>query len=388
VSAVARILAPLSLAALLGGCGGLPSFGGDDEQLEPMPLADFEPSARVERLWSTSVGNGQGGKYNRIQPALERDRLYVAAANGVVMAVAADSGRRLWRNDLDADLSGGTGVGEGLVLVGTVDGEVVALDREDGAERWRRQLSGEILAPPAAGSDTVVVQTFDGHLYGLAAADGSELWRYDTAVPVLTLRGTAAPIVAEDLVFAAFANGKLVALDIENGGTIWETRVAAPQGQSEIGRIVDLDGTPLLLGASLYAVSYQGRLAAVDRVAGRLRWVAETSSFERVTEGLGNVYVVDVDGKIVAYDQASGAVRWQQDGMLRRELSAPHAFRSWLAVADYEGYVHFVSLLDGSFAARVRVDGDGVRAPMAARGDTLFVYGNSGALRAYRVTAR
>ena len=57
-------------------------------------------------------------------------------------------------------------------------------------------------------------------------------------------------------------------------------------------------------------------------------------------------------------------------------------------MADFEGYVHLLSQADGHFVGRVRADGDGVRADMVTGNDMLYVYGNDGGLRAYRVESR
>ena len=163
-------LAVLILSFSLSGCGWFSWFGGDDEEkLEPAELVKFSNEVSMRRLWSTSVGDGQGKKYQRLVPALSDAKMYVASTDGQVAAFDAGNGKRLWRTNLKRELSGGVGVGEGLVLVGTTGGLVLALEQHDGRERWHSQLSSEVLAAPAAGDGVVVTQTFDGHLFGLSA---------------------------------------------------------------------------------------------------------------------------------------------------------------------------------------------------------------------------
>ena len=55
---------------------------------------------------------------------------------------------------------------------------------------------------------------------------------------------------------------------------------------------------------------------------------------------------------------------------------------SFLAVADYEGYVHIVDPEAGVILAQKRIDSDGVRSPMIADGSYLYVLGNDGKLAA------
>ena len=112
------------------------------------------------------------------------------------------------------------------------------------------------------------------------------------------------------------------------------------------------------------------------------------SSFSGVSQGFGNIYVADEDGTLYAYLRNGQGVRWTQDALGYRELSRPTPVSSYVAVADFEGYVHLVSQVDGTFAGRGKVDGDGSRADMLSDGNVLYVFGNSGKLVAYEITAK
>ena len=387
-----RLLAAISLGLLLSACSTLDSWfgggGGDDEANEPAPLVDFVPEVRFKRLWSTGVGNGQGKGFYRLQPVIDGNRIYVASNNGHVQVLESDSGDRVWRIDLDDSLSGGVGVGAGMVLLGTSDGGVLALSDQDGSELWTGKVSGEVLAPPQTNGDVVVVQSYDGKLHGLDASDGSELWVYDSNVPVLTLRGTSTPIIFERFAIAAFGSGRVVALDVTSGAVRWEARVAIAQGRSEIDRIVDIDGTMLQVGPILWAVSYQGRLAAIDINTGRKLRQEEVSSYVGLDQGFGNIYVAEETGTLIAFYRNNAGIRWEQGALTNRRLGTPAVIKGYVAVADLEGYVHFLSQVDGHFVGRQKVDGDGIRANMLVEDDVLYVFGNSGKLAALRVTSR
>ncbi|MDP1164979.1 outer membrane protein assembly factor BamB family protein, partial [Klebsiella pneumoniae] len=83
------------------------------------------------------------------------------------------------KKDLELPVSGGVGVGYGLVLIGKLKGEVVALDSSTGEEKWRARVTSEVLAAPATNGDVVVVQTQDDRLIGLDASTGNQRWLYD-----------------------------------------------------------------------------------------------------------------------------------------------------------------------------------------------------------------
>ena len=398
---VALLLAA-ALTALLGGCSWF--GGGDEEELGPEPLMDFEPEGRVVEDWSAGVGAGLGDRYTRLVPAVDDGVLYAADAYGLVEARDLDDGERLWEtrigspgggivgslvfwgrdDDGGSFVTGGVGVGEGRVFVGTEDGELVALDRGDGSEDWRARLSSEILAPAAAGDGLVFVMSEDGRLTALAASDGTRVWSYDTQVPVLTLRGTSAPVWSEPIVFAGFASGRLTALRGENGEVIWEHVVALPSGRSELERISDLDSTPLVTPVGAFVASYQGAVKSLRLLDGAVQWERPLSTYTSLGEGYGQVYSTDEDGVIRAMDQASGNVVWEQAGLARRGVTGPGVFGPWLAVGDAEGWVHLFAQADGRPVARLRVDRQGIRNAPIGVGDRLVVYGNGGRLAVLR----
>jgi len=383
-----RGLLVIAATVTLFGCSTIGGwFSSDDENpTAPAELTDIDETVDIDKLWSVGVGDGQGDGFYRLRPAMSGQTLYAASADGEVIALDRSSGDDLWDTELDTSLSGGVGVSGAGLLLGTSEGVVLKLDASDGARLWGTQLHGEILSAPQSNGRVVVVQTYDGKLQGLDFDTGDILWTYDSNVPVLTIRGTSTPIIDEDRVYAGFANGRVLAFDINNGAVLWEVRVAIPQGRSEIERIVDIDGSMELAAGRLYAASYQGNVVAIDVRSGQKLWQQKASSFSGVSQGFGNVYVADENGTVTAYQRDGQGVRWTQPALAYRKLSRPTPVAGYVAVGDFEGYVHLLSQADGTFAGRVKVDGDGVRADMLSDGNVLYVYGNSGDLVAYEIT--
>jgi len=409
-----RLLVLLALATLAAGCSWfswLPFVGDgkkDDAkaQLKPAKLERFDAEVRIRRSWRRGVGSGLGKKYLKLPPALLADRIIAADAYGIVQAHDRFSGKRLWRTRIDPDprglfnainvmkrrdesfVMGGVGAGAGMVLMGTARGEVIALSAADGSELWRSAVGAEVLAPPAVSRDAVLVQTIDGRLQALEQDTGKLRWSYDNQVPVLTLRGTSTPVVDQEVVYAGFANGVLVALRAGNGEPIWDQRIMLPEGRSELDRMVDIDGAPLLSGPIVYAAAYQGRVKALRRNDGQPLWEHEISSYLDMAEGYGQLYVVDEVDTIHAIDQRSADVVWTNDRLRRRKLTAPIAFSNYLAVGDADGYLHILAQSDGRFLGRRKLDGDGLRSPMRYADGVLYVLDNDGGLHALEIEVR
>ena len=376
------------LIPCLSGCGWNPLsiLSPDNDESDPAELVDFDEEVRLRRQWSVNIGKGQGKKYNRIKPAIDGDTIYAASSNGNVFAINLESGNTLWRARLEEEISGGVGAGEGLVLIGTVNSKLIALNAETGEVAWESIVSSEVLSAPAASNQVVVAQSVDGKLSGHDADTGEQIWIYENTVPALSLRGTSSPLIIENFVLAAFGNGTVVSLATDNGTLRWEERVAIPTGSSEIDRMVDIDGDLFVTDQGLLLVpSFQGYLAAIDVVTGQTRWRVQESSANGASSGFGNIYISDERGHVKAYRTGEDDAVWNNELLDLRNVTAPESFSNYVAVGDYQGYVHLLSQVDGRFVGRTRIDNDGIRARLQSRGNTLYVYGNGGNLTALTV---
>lgn len=349
-----HLLACAALTALLfSGCGSAPV------KVKPSPLPDLPgQSLSADRVWSVSSGAPVMADLSRLRPAIAGNRVLVAGAKGVLRALD-DAGKTVWEQRTGLPVSGGLTAGYGRVFAGTAEGDLAAFGVDDGLPVWKKRLSAAILAPAALDAGHVVVQTQDGRLHVLEAATGNLLWSYDLPMPALSVRGYAMPLIAGDLVIAASAAGKIVALDLKTGAGRWESQLATPQGRTEIERLTDIDGDMLLtFDEKLYVGGYQGQLAAFDlRDRPETVWEYPVSTLQSLAEGLGNVYVAEADGVLVAVDAASGKAVWRQDALKGRGLSAPAVVAGVLAVGDAEGYIHLFSQADGKVLGRARTRG-------------------------------
>lgn len=388
-----QTITTVMLAALLSGCSTISGWtnsllGGSDNAEPPAPLVDIADPIPLKELWSTRVGVGLDKQFVNLAPFVYEDQLYIADRKGRVMALDAKTGEEKWQVKTGAALSAGPGAGSGLVLLGTSDAEVLALSDDDGALLWKAEVSSEVLSVPQVDIDKVIVQTADGNIAALAVDSGEQLWINDRSVPVLTLRGTSTPAVEGGLVVAGFANGKLVGLSAEKGIPVWEVSIAIPQGRSEIDRLVDIDGDPVIVGGVVYVTTYQGHVAVIEAQTGNQGWQRDMSSHVGLGVDFSQVYVTDADSSVWALSRSTGASEWKQDELANRKVTAPAPFDDYVAVGDLEGYVHLLSRYDGRIAARALVDSKGIQEKPLVRNGILYVYGNSGKLSAFSLPAR
>ena len=385
-----RLLTTSALMLLISGCSTFQEwFGSEGEDATaPVQLERIDSKVSLKKRWSSKIGDGQGDGFYKITPTLIDGVIYVASSDGEVAAINAANGARLWRVELERPLSGGVGYHNRSLYLGGADGSVLQLSAEDGAVEWEAAVSGEVLAAPVVSDDWVIVQTYDGKLLGFRSGAEEPSWTFTSDVPVLSLRGTSAPILVGGNAIAGFGDGKVIAVDVDSGNVSWEARIGVPQGSSEIDRIVDVDGAMTQQGIELFVASYQGRLAALDSRTGRKLWQQNVSSVTGTNVGFGNVYVADVDGTLSAFLRTGQGVRWQNIELGYRELSRPTPVSSYVATVDFEGYLHLLSQVDGQIVGRSKIGGDAARADMIADSGRLIIYADNGQLLAYELEAQ
>lgn len=333
----------------------------------PTKLAPINASVTPRAVWSTKVGKAQGFDF---RPAYSGGRIYAAAGDGTISALDEDSGKVVGKIETKKRLSGGVEVGDGMVVAGTMKGEVVAFE-VGGKERWEAKVGGEVIAPAAISSKVVVVRTADGRIMGLSADDGKRKWIFQRTAPALLLRSEAGVLAIGRDVVAGYANGKLIALDIETGQQTWEVTVSLPRGATELERIADVAGLPTLDGNNVCAGAYQGKVACFEIASRNMLWSRDLSTSRTVAVDKKNVYVVDDTSAVQALDKVSGASLWKQDKLVNRRLTAPVMLDGRVVVGDLDGYLHVLSPENGEIIGRMATDGTQVTSIVAIAGGLI-----------------
>lgn len=374
---------------LLQGCSSIDDFfTGTDNAIPPTPLEKINEVVGVATEWDQNTGEGTDEAFVKFYPAIIGAKIIVVDRNGKLTAFDRYSGATLWQKDLEMVVTGGIGSSPDMIFIGNEEAELVAINPENGEIVWRKTLSSISLSKPVGSMRVVIARTLDGKLYGLLKESGEQLWVYDRGVPVLTYRGNSSSVIGGDeLVFTGFDSGKVAALGLENGRLLWEAAAAVPRGRSDIERMVDIDGDPILVGRTLFVVTINGRLVALDAITGKLHWTRDISSFAGMGADERNLYVTDHESNIWAFGQQSGEILWKQDKLAYRHLTAPATTDEHVVVSDFEGYLHVLSPTDGVLTGRKQFDKKGFLVPPVVVDGDLFLYGNSGALSAVKLSS-
>ncbi len=354
------------------------------EAIKKRPLPALTQSQSEPRaLWTATNGTGTTRGNSILRLAVTPSTVVSASSRGHLLAQERRTGRVLWEFETNMPITGGPTIVSNHVLVGTRDKGLFAYNLQNGQQVWQVNISGEIIAAPAGNRDRVFVHAMDGSVSAVSVNDGHIIWRHSLSTPPIVLRHSSSPAFAGNYVIVGFSNGRLLALDRMDGSIGWERELSHPKGRSDIQRMSDISADPIVQNGIIYAVSYQGRLAALKADSGNPLWEREMSSYAGFALSNNMIFVADAKGHIVAVDRRNGKTIWEQAGLEGRRLSRPEVFAGNVVVGDDEGYLHWVSSQDGAFINRVQVDKKGIEAPPVVSENILYVLGRGGKIAAF-----
>lgn len=252
---------------------------------------------------------------------------------------------QLWSLDVQDVITSGVGadLSNNIAVVGTRSGKVVAIDLKSKSILWQKQLASSSLAPALVGDNRVMISANDGVVYALNLQTGEPVWQFSTQTPSVSVRGTAKPLRLDgDVALFGMADGRIHALSAETGRPFWTRRIGQAVGGSQVHRMSDVDGQPLIVGTHLYVASYSGQLAGFDMATGQTIFVAPLASTKTLT-ALGSLVIgSSVDGDVAAFDRITGDKAWQNSDLKYRQLTNPVAVGAYVAVGDLDGVVHIL----------------------------------------------
>ncbi|MCH7387107.1 outer membrane protein assembly factor BamB [Acinetobacter modestus] len=371
-----KLKLPLAIAiasALLIGCST-----NKVKEVKPNPLPKITQQQGLNLVFSQSVSSTNAAEALRLQ--LDTD-------NGVIFAIDPDGQvsaykdkQRLWKSKVTKqELTAGVEAGEGIVVIGNRKGELFALDQATGSQKWSAKLSGAILSPSLIQAGRVITIANDGTVFAHDAVTGQQVWAYKLPNVQFSLRGQPAPVrLDERTVVVASANAYVYALDVISGVPRFQRRVAVSDGRSDIQRLIDVVGDPVVAGQYLVTTSFQGQVTTTDLTTQRVVWSEEASSTNSAEVSGDKVFVSTADGKLNAYDLATGELLWQNEELLNRQLSNPVMLGQNLVVGDLDGVIHLIDPNTGKLIGRAKTSGE-VRS-LRVIDNQLYVATRKGAL--------
>ncbi len=355
----------------------LAACSSTDSRYAPAPLSDYSSSISSAVRWSVSLGSGSDVGF---APSLVGTDVYAAAPSGQVHKIDLNSGQVLWSANAGKRLTAGVG-SDGLVTaVVTAGGDVVAFD-DGGQELWRSRASSAVTIPPVVGDGVVVVRASDYRIQAFDARTGDLLWNVQRPGPALSLKTSMQMRIVDGMLLTGLPNGRLMAINAQTGAVVWEGSVSASQGATDLERINDVVGAPQVQDPLLCGATYQGRVVCFDVQQGGMPvWDRKISAVSGPVSDSHLLYIANSRDKVEALALVNGQTIWEQDGLSNRRLAPMAVTPRVLAAGDYQGYVHFLSRIDGTLEGRISVGGGPIVSPLLGTDQGVLVQTGNGNL--------
>ncbi|HUR45771.1 MAG TPA: PQQ-binding-like beta-propeller repeat protein, partial [Candidatus Saccharimonadales bacterium] len=150
-------------------------------------------------------------------------------------------------------------------------------------------------AQPVVASGKVFIGDVDGRIYALSLDDGRTLWTADNP------GGTCAALaVAGDVVVATSMRGAAIGFDSATGRRLWRVETAKA-----------ITGAPLVLGTTVFSGCHDGRMYAIDASSGKIHWTSTNLGAPIVSELCGDTNAIYVGAENMFFhklDPATGKV--------------------------------------------------------------------------------
>ncbi len=346
---------------------------------KPKPT-ELGPNANligVRPVWVTKMG----GTDFPLNVRVVDKSVFLASADGAVLALNSATGAQLWRADVGAKVAAGVGSDGQYVALVTRANELLVL--EGGRELWRQKLSAQVFTAPLVAGRRVFVLGADRAVSAYDAASGRKIWMQQRPGEPLVLQQAGVLLPVGDTLVVGLA-GRLAGMQPANGSVRWEVPIASPRGTNDVERLVDLVAHASRVGDSVCVRAFQASVGCVNAARGNLLWTKPAVGAVGVSGDDRLLFGTEADGKVLAWSRSTGERVWVSERLKYRGLSAPLALGRSIVIGDESGLLHFLSREDGSALTRVSTDGTAVAVAPVVAGDTLIVATRGGSVMAFR----
>lgn len=357
--------------------------------------------AGTARIWSNNIGAGNDRRHRiSSDPVVGGGLVYTLDSRARVTASAV-SGGTAWSTDVTPALEtsysvsgGGVAYEAGKVFVTTGFGELVALDARSGGVLWRQRVDAPISGGPAVQNGIVYVTARNNVGWAVRASDGKALWQASGNPSNAGIMGVTVPAMQGNTVVFGFSSGELMAVNTADGLPLWTSQIAGTRRGRAYTAIRDVTGDPVISGGNVFGGSSAGRINSVELSSGIENWSSRDGANSPVVVAGGSVFAVNDQAQLVRLDAASGGVIWRvdlpyyTDTKPKRQDSIYAHFGPVLAggrlfVASSDGVLRAFDPGSGQLVGQGQIPDGATSAPVVA-GQTLYVVSRKGQLHAFR----
>ena len=353
----------------------------------------------LQERWSISVGRGTNDEERLMaQPIVAGNTLFSMDSETIVSAYNLKDGAEIWSVELtpkeedDDHVNGGLAYENGKVFATTGFGQVVAVAAKTGKVLWRRNVGAPIRSAPTARGNRVFAITVTNKLFSLNGETGAVLWTHSGIEEATNLLGGSSPAVDSGVVVAPYSSGELFALKVENGQELWADSLAGTRRSATSSALGTIRGRPIIDYGIVFAISNSGQFAAINLRTGRRIWERPVGGIESPWIAGDYLFVISNNTDLLALGRLNGRIYWvtalpewedPEDREGKITWTGPILASDRLIVAGSSGEALSVSPYSGKVLGKVEMLDSVSISPIVVQ-DTLLFLTDDAELVAYR----
>ena len=355
----------------------------------------------LDERWDVEIGTGGDEFVELAVPVVGAGHVFAVSASGEVSAIEIETGNLSWRvsiedfeDDVIPGIAGGLAISGSTVFVHGGGHNLAALSVEDGSVIWSQRFQLPLRGGPTVyAKKALAVTDIDANLFMLRIDNGSVLWDRAGLPSGTIVYGAPSPAIYDNQIAVAAHGGELSLLDADNGDVIWSDNLATFNPRTPLQGLGDIRAHPVHDGGLVFAVSQSGRTAAFAVRSGLLLWELPIGGIEMPWVAGDSVFIVTLDGRLYAIRRNDGAIRWVAElpgalpiGAVAAEdiprYVGPVVAAGEVIIVAEDGNILLFNADTGALEDEADVGGRIVTAPQLAAG-MMFVLDNSGTLTAF-----
>ena len=353
----------------------------------------------LQERWSISVGRGTNDEERLMaQPIVAGNTLFSMDSETIVSAYNLKDGAEIWSVELtpkeedDDHVNGGLAYENGKVFATTGFGQVVAVAAKTGKVLWRRNVGAPVRSAPTARGNRVFAIAVTNKLFALNGETGAVLWSHSGIEEAINLLGGSSPAVDSGVVVAPYSSGELFALKVENGQELWADSLAGTRRGATSSVLGTIRGRPIIDYGIVFAISNSGQFVAINLRTGKRIWERPVGGIESPWIAGDYLFVISNNTDLLALGRLNGRIYWvmalpewedPEDREGKITWTGPILASDRLIVAGSSGEALSVSPYSGKVLGKVEMLDSVSISPIVVQ-DSLLFLSDDAELVAYR----
>ncbi|MDR1475628.1 MAG: PQQ-binding-like beta-propeller repeat protein [Holosporales bacterium] len=356
-------------------------------------VGNMSCSFPLKRVWSCKLSGAVSHNRKLVsEPIVVDSDVFIFDNSARVLCVR--DGKIKWSLSLvpkkgSADnVWGGIAYDGQIVYAATNQAEAFAINAETGRIIWKRQLNSPARGGILVYRGFIYVLSMDSKLEVLSAASGDYIWSHAGIPEDIALMGGSGCAAARDTVIVPYPSGEIFAFYYNNGSQIWNQIVSRFSLDKMATSLSHIKALPVIDGNYVYVASNSGKIAALNLINGMQLWEQSISGTTQTPAiSINSVFIITNENDLVCLSKTTGNLRWMTP--LPKVVKKTPIF--WygplfvdgkLVLAGSNGVIMFISPADGRKISTIFC-GARISIPPVAANGKLYILTDEVALQAF-----